>query len=148
MNKYIRKNRPLFIGTIICILISTFFAVILQFFKGDVLDYAIAGDIQATIKYALLLIGSILVEIGFYFLYSLLSARFVVNCTQELKVDIFNSLLNHNYIQYKARLQGEYIAKYTNEADLINVLSAHLTFGDHQATGSHPPYLPNDGDIY
>ncbi|MDY6846747.1 MAG: ABC transporter ATP-binding protein [Chloroflexota bacterium] len=119
MNKYVRKNRSLFIGAIVSILVSTSFAVILQFFKGNILDYAVAGDSRETIKYAILLIGSILVEIGFYFLYSLLSARFVVNCTQGLKTDIFNSLLNRNYIKYKERLQGEYIAKYTNEADLI-----------------------------
>lgn len=31
------------------------FAVVLQFFKGDVLDYAIAGDTQATLRYAILL---------------------------------------------------------------------------------------------
>ncbi len=119
MNKYVQKYRLLFIGAIISILISTAFAVLLQFFKGNVLDYAVAGNSHETIKYAIYLIGCILVEIGFYYLYSLFSARFVVNCTKGLKTDIFNSLLNHSYIQYKKHLQGEYIAKYTNEADLI-----------------------------
>ncbi len=119
MNKYVQKYRLLFIGAIISILISTAFAVLLQFFKGNVLDYAVTGNSHETIKYAIYLFGCILVEIGFYYLYSLLSARFVVNCTKGLKTDIFNSLLNHSYIQYKKHLQGEYIAKYTNEADLI-----------------------------
>ncbi len=119
MNKYIRKNRSQLIWAIVCIFINTLVAVALQFFKGDVLDYALAGDVGTTIKYALLLIGAILIEVGFYFLYNLLSARFVVNCTQGLKADIFNSLLNRTFIQYKEHPQGEYIARYTTQADLI-----------------------------
>ena len=91
----------------------------LQFFKGDVLDYAAAGDVQKTIRYAALLIGFILCECLFYFLYDRFSAKFVVGCTRELKHDIFASIIERSYVVYKNQLQGEYIAKYTNEANAI-----------------------------
>ena len=119
MNQYVKKYRFQLIAAIISILISTAFAVSLQFFKGKVLDFAVAGDTGETIKYAIYLIIFIFVEIAFYYLYNLFSARFVVSSTKELKTDIFNSILHHSYIQYRNHLQGEYIARYTNEADLI-----------------------------
>ena len=51
MRKYQKRNRAVFFGALICIFISNALAVVLQFFKGEVLDYAIAGEIQNTIKY-------------------------------------------------------------------------------------------------
>lgn len=119
MKKYQKKNRIYFVGALASILMSTLFAVILQFFKGDVLDYAVAGEIQATIKYAVLLIAFILCEVLTYFCYRLFSAGFVIGCTKELKHDIFESILSRDFVSFKERAQGEYIAKYTNEADTI-----------------------------
>ena len=43
MKKYEYRNRRYFAGALISILCSNLFAVSLQFFKGDVLDYAVAG---------------------------------------------------------------------------------------------------------
>lgn len=119
MKKYQKHNSAYFVGALVCILISTVFAVVLQFFKGDVLDHAIAGETQATIKYAVLLIAFILGEVLFYFGYRQFSARFVVGSTKLLKRDIFESIIKRSYVDYKLLPQGEYIAKYTNEADTI-----------------------------
>ena len=119
MKKYQKKNSTYFIGAFVSILISTVFAVILQFFKGDVLDYAVAGEVQTTVKYALLLVGFILCEVMFYFFFKQFSAKFVVGCAKYLKHDIFESIMHRGYVEYKERPQGEYIAKYTNEADTI-----------------------------
>lgn len=119
MKTYQKKNRACFVGTLVSILISTVFSVSLQFFKGDVLDYAVAGDTKNTVKYALLLITFILCEVGFYFCYKQLSAKFIVGCTRLLKQDIFKSVLQQSYVSYKEHQQGEYIAKYTNAADTI-----------------------------
>jgi len=119
MKKYQKKNRVYFIGALVSIFVSNLFAVVLQFFKGDVLDYAVAGEIQTTIKYAVLLITFILCEVMTYFCHRQFSARFVVGCTKELKHDIFASILSRDFVSYKEQTQGEYIAKYTNEADTI-----------------------------
>ena len=119
MKKYQKHASVYFIGALVSILISTVFAVVLQFFKGDVLDSAIAGDTQTTLRYAFILIAFILCEILFYFGYRQFSARFVVGCTKLLKRDIFESILKRGYVDYKTTPQGEYIAKYTNEADTI-----------------------------
>ena len=119
MKKYQRKNSAYYIGALVFIFISTVFAVVLQFFKGDVLDYAIAGDAGTTLKYAVLLIGFILGEVLLYYCYKRLSARFSVGCTRLLKYDIFESIIRQDYVTYKEKSQGEYVAKYTNEADMI-----------------------------
>ena len=119
MNKYFKKNRACFIGALIFTLISSLFAIVLQFFKGDVLDYAVAGDMKNALKFAVLLIAFILGEIGFDFFYRLLRARFVAGCAGQLKQDIFQRILEHGYVDYKKSPQGEYIAKYGTTADAI-----------------------------
>ena len=119
MKKYQRRNSACFAGALISIFISNAFAVVLQFCKGDVLDCAIAGEIQATVSHAALLIVLILCEVFFFYLYKRFSARFVVGCTKMLKRDILRSIIARGYVDYKKRPQGEYIAKYTNEADTI-----------------------------
>lgn len=119
MRNYQKKNKRNFIGALISILISTTFAVFLQFLKGKVLDYACNGDAEKTMCYAILLFTSIVCEIFGYFCYRQFSAKFVVGCTKCLKYDIFESILKRNYVAYKDKPQGEYIAKYTNEADSI-----------------------------
>lgn len=119
MKKYEKNNRRYFVGALASILSGTVFGVVLQFFKGDVLDYAAAGAVEKTIACAMLLFGCILCEVFCYFLYDWLRGEFVVGCTGELKRDFFESVVSRGYVSYKAHPQGEYIAKYTNEADTI-----------------------------
>ena len=119
MKKYEYKNCRYFIGALISILCSNLFAVSLQFFKGDVLDYAVAGDMSNTVLYGALLIAFILCEVLFYFVYKRQSAKFVIGCTRNLKQDIFASIFSRSYVSYKEHPQGEYLSKYSNEADTI-----------------------------
>ena len=119
MKTYQKKYRACFAGALFSILFGTIFSVILQFFKGAVLDYAVAGNVSKTLYYAGMLIFFILLEVTGYFLYDRFSARFVAGCTGTLKHDIFESILNRSFVAYKEHSQGEYLAKYTNEADTI-----------------------------
>lgn len=119
MKKYELKNSLYFIGALGSILISTIFAVCLQFFKGNVLDYAVIGDASGTLHSGVLLLLSIFCEIGFYFVYRRFSIRFVVASTRCLKQDILEHIFSLSFVSYKEYSQGEYIAKYTNEADTI-----------------------------
>ena len=119
MRKYLKRNRAAFCGALICIFISNALAVVLQFFKGDVLDHAIAGEIETTIKYAVLLISFILGEVLFFFIYKRFNARFVVGCTRLLRHDIFESITHRDFVAYKQNHQGEYISKLTTDADAI-----------------------------
>ena len=119
MKKYFKKNRACFIGALFTAFISTLFSVVLQFFKGDVLDYAVAGDISNAVKFAALLMSFILGEIGFDFCYKQLRAVFVARCTGQLKQDIFQRILEQSYVDYRKLPQGEYIAKYASTADAI-----------------------------
>lgn len=119
MKTYQKKYRACFAGALFSVLFGTIFSVILQFFKGAVLDYAVAGNVSKTLYYAGMLIFFILLEVTGYFLYDRFSARFVAGCTGALKHDIFESILNRSFVAYKEHSQGEYLAKYTNEADTI-----------------------------
>lgn len=119
MKKYERENRLWLAGALICTLISSLFAVALQFFKGEVLDSAIAGEGARTLGYGLALGSFILGEVLFFYLYRRLGDRFAAGCVTALKQDVFESVLRRDYVAFKGRTQGEYAAKYTGEADAI-----------------------------
>lgn len=119
MKKYEYRNRRYFVGALISILCSNLFAVSLQFFKGDVLDYAVAGDVNSTIRYGALLMSFILCEVFFYFVHKRMAAKFAIGCAKNLKQDIFSSIFSRSYVSYREHPQGEYLSKYSNEADTI-----------------------------
>ena len=102
MNKYESKNRHFFLVALFSVLISTIF-----------------GDASGTLHYGSLLLASILCEILFYFVYRQFSARFVIGCARCLKQDILEHIFHRSFVAYKKYSQGEYLAKYTNEADTI-----------------------------
>ena len=58
MKKYERQNRPWLIGALVSVLAASLFGVALQFFKGEVLDSAIAGQGARTLGYGLALAAS------------------------------------------------------------------------------------------
>lgn len=119
MKHIIKRHRPLLLGSVLCVLASSLFATILQFFKGSVLDSAAAGNGAEALRSLLLLIGSILLETGLFYLYRRLSARFTAVCTGELKASVFAAILERDYMSFRTRKLGEYLAKYTNEIDLL-----------------------------
>lgn len=119
MKTYEHANRRSYFAALVCTFLSSVFAVALQFFKGAVLDHALAGQMAETVSYALLLILFILLEVGGYYLSTRFSDRYVVGCFSALRRDIFDSILRRDYVSYKAKPQGEYIAKFTAEAEAI-----------------------------
>ncbi len=119
MKTYHKHNRHHFAAALICIFFSTVFAVTLQFFKGDVLDFASAGKMEQTVRSAAVLMVSILGEVGFFYLFQRFSAKYAIGCISQLRRDIFDSILNRGFVAYKAQPQGAYIAKYMTEAEAI-----------------------------
>ena len=119
MKTYENANRRCYFAALICTLLSSYFAVELQFYKGAVLDFALAGQLRETVRSALLLISFIGLEVGGYYLFQRLSDRYVIGCISQLRRDIFDSILARDYVSYKNRPQGEYIAKFTADAETI-----------------------------
>lgn len=119
MKTYELAHRRYYFAALFCSLLSSVFAVVLQFFKGAVLDCALAGQISGTVRYALLLILFILLEVSGYYLFLRCSDRYAIGCITALRRDIFDSILRRDFVTYRQRPQGEYIAKYTSEAEAI-----------------------------
>ena len=119
MKTYEYANRRNYAAALFCTLLSSVFAVVLQFFKGAVLDFALAGQMAQTLRYALLLIVFILLEVGGCYLSTRFSDRYVIGCVSALRQDIFDSILRRDFVTYRQRPQGEYIAKFVGEAETI-----------------------------
>ena len=119
MRKYHKHNCRYFIGALVSVLLSTIIAVILQFYKGDVLDFAVTGATNQALQSALILICCILAEVLSYYIFRRLSDRYAIGCICELRQDIISCILSRSYVDYMKRSQGDYIAKFMTEAESI-----------------------------
>lgn len=119
MKTYSKRNRPFYIAALCAIFVSTIFSVTLQFFKGDVLDAAMAGNASQALRCVLLLLLFLLCENFSYFVYARYAAKFVTGCTKMLKQDVFQSILRRSYLSYKKHPQGWYLSQYTSSSDSI-----------------------------
>lgn len=119
MKKYIKSNSKSLFLAIVFSVIASFFAVRVQFLKGDVLDYALLKNMDNTLRYGLYLGVFIILELMFFYLYDINRGKFAVNSIKQLKLDYFKSLLGQDYPGFLKKKQGEYIAQYTNEMEII-----------------------------
>ena len=119
MKLYEKSNRYKYYASLICTLLSSLFAVALQFYKGAVLDHALAGQFAQTFRYAMLLILFIGLEVGGYYFFLRFSDQYAIGCISALRQDIFDSILRRSYIVYRQHPQGEYIAKFMTDAETI-----------------------------
>jgi ABC-type multidrug transport system fused ATPase/permease subunit len=119
MKKYIKNNSRSLILAIAFSVLAAIFAVRVQFLKGDVLDYALSRNFDNTLRYGFYLGIFIILEIGFFYLYDRCRGKFVVNSMKELRLNYFQSLLLKDYPSFLKKKQGEYIAQYTNEMEII-----------------------------
>lgn len=119
MNKYIKKNKNNLILAILMSTITSILAVSLQFIKGDVLDYALKGDLKNGAYYGLLLGVFILLEIVSYYIYNLFRGKYTVDSMGDLREDYFKSILNKEYPDFIQKVQGDYISNYTNKIEII-----------------------------
>ncbi|MCK9443030.1 MAG: ABC transporter ATP-binding protein/permease [Tissierellaceae bacterium] len=119
MKKYIKGNLKLLLVAITFSIMAAFLAVRVQFLKGNVLDYALGKNMHNTLIYGLYLGGFILLELVFHYLYDINRGKFAVNSIRQVKLDYFKSLLAKDYPGFLKRKQGEYLAQYTNEMEII-----------------------------
>lgn len=119
MEKYIKRNWKSLLVAIVFSILASIFAVRVQFLKGDVLDYALLKNFDNTLRYGLYLGVFIILELSFFYLYDRIRGRFAVDSIKQIKIDYFNSLLNKDFPSFLKKKQGEYIAQYTNEMEII-----------------------------
>ncbi len=119
MNKYINKNKGFLLLSLLCSMFAAIFAVRVQFLKGDVLDSALQSDFNISLQKGTYLGIFIMLEMGFYYLYDIAKAKFVVESLKAVRRDFFYSLIHRSYPCFLKMSQGEYLAKYTNEMDLL-----------------------------
>lgn len=119
MKKYIKSNFKSLLLAIAFSILAASFAVKVQFLKGDVLDHALARDLSHTLDYGLKLGIFIILELGFFYLYDRARGKFAVDASRELKSAYFQNLLTRDYPKFLEKKQGEYIAQYTNEIEIV-----------------------------
>lgn len=119
MSIYIRKNKLLFILTILTSIIASlgyvFMAVLLQ----QLLDIAIDKNFQQFLR---LVVFSIIyfVVLGFsLYLQSLLSKKVICKIMLQIRSDVFRGTINHNIEDYEKKNTADYISVVTNDVKML-----------------------------
>ena len=119
MSIYIKKNKFLFILTILTSVISSlgyvFMAVLLQ----QLLDIAMDKNIQQFIK---MVIFSIVyfVALGFFlYLQSLLSKKVICKIMLQIRSDVFRGTINHSIEDFEKKNTADYISVVTNDVKML-----------------------------
>ena len=119
MSIYIKKNKFLFILTILTSVISSlgyvFMAVLLQ----QLLDIAIDKNIQQFIR---MVIFSIIyfVVLGFsLYLQSLLSKKVICKIMLQIRSDVFLGTINHSIEDFEKKNTADYISVVTNDVKML-----------------------------
>ena len=119
MSIYIRKNKLLFILTILTSIIASlgyvFMAVLLQ----QLLDIAIDKNFQQFLR---LVVFSIIyfVVLGFsLYLQSLLSKKVICKIILQIRSDVFRGTINHNIEDFEKKNTADYISVVTNDVKML-----------------------------
>jgi len=119
MKNYILKHKKQLIKLILFIILASISAVFIQFFRGYVLDSAINKS-RDVIYYGITMFLLIVLEILFTYLFFTASNKLTSVYIEDLRSDIFRSILSKNYKDFYANDKGNYISKLINEVTLID----------------------------
>ena len=119
MKNYILKHKKELIKLILFIILASISAVFIQFFRGYVLDSAINKS-RDVIYYGITMFLLIVLEILFTYLFFTASNKLTSVYIEDLRSDIFRSILSKNYKDFYANDKGNYISKLINEVTLID----------------------------
>ena len=119
MKNYILKHKKELIKLILFIILASISAVFIQFFRGYVLDSAINKS-RDVIFYGITMFLLIVLEILFTYLFFITSNKLTSVYMEDLRSDIFKSILSKNYKDFYANDKGNYISKLINEVALID----------------------------
>ncbi len=120
MKKYLLEHKIYIFKLLTLLIIGNIAAILVQFFRGDVLDAAITGASKNTIYSGFFMVTAIMIELIFYYFMFITGDKLASKCVESLKADVFETILNSNYKKFYSCDKGEYISKLTNEVSLIN----------------------------
>lgn len=119
MSTYIKKNKFLFILTILASVISSlgyvFMAVLLQ----QLLDIAMGKDIQQFIRMVVFSIIYFVVLGFFLYFQSLLSKKVICKIILQIRSDVFRGTINHNIEEFETKNTADYISIVTNDVKML-----------------------------
>lgn len=119
MKRYIRPQARLLALSVFFSLLAGGLAVAVQFTKGSLLDQALAGINSSTIRFIALLLGFIALEIICFHLFDRARGRYFVRAKASLREDFFAAQLQKSPVQMMGENQGEVLAAYTDQIDLV-----------------------------
>ncbi len=120
MKKVVQGQAGFLAASVLFVAFAALAGVLVQFVKGNVLDAALAGEARETLRAGLMLFLLIASEIALYFGYDYFAGRYAVGNTRALRQLYFARLLEKKPTELRQEQQGELVAQYTNQIDLIS----------------------------
>lgn len=117
MKKFI--NFKTILVLVLILLFSNSFTIAVQFLKGNLLDKAIVGGIDAILIAGLLLLIAILLQILLTYFDFITENKLVTDSIKNVKGKLFDKIICMKFKDFNSTSQSEYISKYTSEIQVL-----------------------------
>ena len=119
MKFYIKKNKILFMLTILTSTVASLGYVFLAILLQQLLDIAMGKNLQQFIKMILFSIAYFAVLGIFLYLQSLLSKKIICKVMRQIRSDVFQGIVSHNMEDFSKKNTADYISIITNDVKMI-----------------------------
>ena len=119
MKFYIKQNKVLFIVTILVSVIASLGYVFMAILLQQLLDIAVAKDMQQFVRMVLFSIFYFAVLGIFLYLQSLLSKKVICKIMRQIRSDVFRGTVDHSIEDFNKKNTADYISIITNDVKMI-----------------------------
>lgn len=119
MKFYIKKNKILFMLTLLTSTVASLGYVFLAILLQQLLDIAMEKNLQQFIKMILFSIAYFAVLGIFLYLQSLLSKKIICKVMRQIRSDVFQGIVSHNMEDFNKKNTADYISIITNDVKMI-----------------------------
>lgn len=119
MKKYIFKNKSILLVTILSGIIFSVGSTLIALILKEVIDIAIAGDMDQFFSSILQTLIYLVIISIFYWLYSTFSKKFICKVTTQLRNDAFKGIFKKNISDFNAVNSADYLSALTNDVKNI-----------------------------
>lgn len=119
MKKYLRQNRILFLLTLVTSIISSFGYVFIAILLQQLLDMAMAQDLQQFMKMVFFSFIYFTLLGIFLYLQSLLGKKVICKIMYQIRLDMFKGTINYSIEDFTKKNTADYISAITNDVKIL-----------------------------
>ncbi len=122
MYRYIIKNKGLYFGYAILLVISSTMSIFFAFVLSEIINCAAEGNLQRLVRVLVVGIVFLLVTVFSEYFYGITKNKLIRSARQDLKHDLFDKILHKRVTDFESRNTGDYMNDLQNNLNMYEDL--------------------------